>query len=373
VLTITGIGIGVFALVVLGAVAENMNVLLGTSGDYYDNVIVAVEAENSNYVGMSLGTRPLSVETVDELRAYPGVREVSPQVNVMLADDFTGVPPMILGAEAGSPDYAGFALADGRSIEEGEHRVTVLGTDLAEKRGLKVGDTAELRGEKFTVVGIYDRTYMTVTDASAYVPLADAQQIFYNELPNSFKDGVAPADLVLQANVYGEEGEDLDALASQMSSDIDGILASGPTKMKESSGSIIALVNAVVWSMALIALIVSTLSIVNTMTMAVGERTREIGVKRALGATRMEVGRDVIAESAVMAALGGLGGLALGVIVAVGLNAAMVAATGTSMLLITGRLLGGALLFAIMLGVIGGLWPARHAARLDPATALAYE
>jgi len=303
-LTITGIGIGVFTLVVLGAFAENMNVLLSTSGHYYDNMITVLEAENANYVGMSLSSRPLSEETIDALRAYPGVREVSPQTNIMLDDEFKGVPPMILGTEPGSPDYAAFRLSAGRRLEEGDRRVAVLGVDLAKRRGLEPGDTIELRGKEFTVVGTLERTYMTVTDASAYVPLADAQQIFYDRLPEAFRRGVSPSALVLQANVYGEEGEDLDALAARMTRDIDGTLASGPTKMKEASGAIITLINALVWSVAAIALIVSVFSVVNTMTMSVSERRREIGVKRALGASRGRIGRDVIAESALMGGLG---------------------------------------------------------------------
>jgi putative ABC transport system permease protein len=371
ILTITGIGIGVFTLVVLGAVAENMNVLLKTSGSMYDRYITVVEAKNANYVGMSLGSRPLAQDTIEQLRKYPGVTVVSPQTNIAIDDEFTGIPPMILGTEAGSPDYAEFQLSRGRRLEPGERGVAILGTDLAKKRGLKVGDTIELRGMKFTVVGVFGRTYMTVTDASAYVPLADAQQIIFARLPDSLKRSVKPSDLVLQANVYGAKGENLDTLATRMGRDITGILASGPTKMKQAQGAIIALVNAIVWSVAVIALIVSTFSIVNTMTMAVGERTREIGVKRALGASRGRIGRDVIAESALLGALGGVGGIALGVVVAMALNAAVVSATGTSMLLITGRLVVGTLAFAVALGVLGGLWPARRASRLDPARALA--
>lgn len=372
ILTITGIAVGVFALVVLGAVAEDMSVLLHRSGSVYDRSVTVVEGKSGNYVGMSLGSRPLPPETLTKMRAYPGVSRVSPQTNVMIDDKVTSIPPMILGGEADSPDYAGFTLAQGRRLQPGERGVAVLGTDLAKKRGLKVGDTVELRGMKFTVVGVYDRTYMTVTDAAAFVPLADAQQIFYNRLPDAFKRNVKPSDLVLQANVYGVKGENLDNLASRMGRDIGGILASGPTKMKQAQGAIISLINTIVWSVGLIALIVSTLSIVNTMSMAVGERTREIGVKRALGATRGRIGRDVLAESALMGALGGLGGLALGVLVATLLNAVIVSATGTSMLLVTGRLVVGTLAFAVVLGVIGGLGPARRASRLDPATALTH-
>jgi putative ABC transport system permease protein len=155
-----------------------------------------------------------------------------------------------------------------------------------------------------------------------------------------------------------------------MTRDVDGVLASGPAKMQEAQGQIIDLITATLWSIGVIALIVGTFSVVNTMTMAVGERTREIGVKRALGATRQRIRRDVLAESALMAALGGAGGLAAGVLVALALNSATVATTGTSLFLVTPRLVAGTLAFAVVLGVIGGLWPARRAARLDPATAL---
>lgn len=374
ILTITGIGVGVFALVVLGAVAENMNVYVGKLVGYYEDVIVVVEADDANFVGMSLGSRPLSMETVDRLRAYPGVGGVSPQVNVLLEDDYASViPPMALGSDPGMADYENFPLAKGRALEDGDRRVTILGSDLAKKRGLGVGDVVEVRGTDFSIVGLLDRTYVNLLDASAFVTLADAQQLYYEALPETFKEEVDPSELVLQVNVHAAEGVDPDALAPKLSRDIDGIVATGPTKMMDTVDGLIGMINAVAWSMAAIALIVSALSIVNTMTMAVGERTRELGVRRALGASRWRVGRDVLTESAVMGALGGLGGLIAGALVAAGLNAAFVTATGTSILLVTGRLLIGALVFSIVLGIVGGLWPARHAARLDPATALAYE
>jgi putative ABC transport system permease protein len=374
ILTITGIGIGVFALVVLGAVAENMNVYVGKLVGYYDEVIVVVESKDANFVGMSLGTRPLSMDTVDKLRAYPGVAEVSPQVNLLLEDKYASViPPMALGTEADSKDYASFPLSEGRRIREGESRVAVLGVDLAQQRGIGVGGIITLHGKRFTVVGLMDRTFVNLLDSSAFIPLADAQQLYYTSLPESFQQGVNPQDLVLQVNVYAQKGVNPDELAVKIGRDTEGILATGPTKMMDTVNGLIGLINAVVWSMAAIALIVSALSIINTMTMAVGERTREIGVKRALGASRWRVGRDVLLESAVMGALGGVGGLVLGALVATGLNAAMVSATGTSILLVTGRLLLGTLVFAIALGIMGGLWPARHASRLDPSAALAYE
>jgi putative ABC transport system permease protein len=123
----------------------------------------------------------------------------------------------------------------------------------------------------------------------------------------------------------------------------------------------------------LLALFISVLSIVNTMTAAITERTREIGVKRALGASRWRIGRDILVESSVMGALGGIGGIMGGIVIVLAMNAAVVAATGTTALLVTGRLIAGAMVFAVVLGALGGMYPALHASRLEPATALAYE
>ncbi len=372
ILTITGVGIGVFALVVLGAVAENMNVYVSRLVSYYEGVVVVVESQDANFVGMSLGTRPLAMDTVRRIQATPGVREVSPQVNLALEDKATSViPHMVLGAPPGSPDYRDFPLATGRRLQGGDRRAAVVGYDLAERQKVGVGDSIDVRGQKYAIVGTLDRTYVNLLDSAVFVTLADAQQMYYQALPSSFRRGITPEDLVLQVNVYAGPGQNPDRLATALNRELDGILATGPTKMIDTVSGLLGLINAVVWSVAGIALVVSVFSIVNTMLMAVGERTREIGVKRALGASKWTVARDVLVESGTMGLLGGIGGIALGLLVAVALNAAVVAATGSTMLVPTPRLAIGALAFAGVLGAVGGVYPALRASRLDPPSALA--
>ena len=374
ILTITGIAVGVFAFVVLGAVAENDNVYVDQLVGYYENAIVVVEENDANFVGMSNGNRPMSMKKIEELQAFPGVDSVSPQVNLLLDVGYMSViPPMVLGSEPGSRDYIDWPLAKGRVSEKGETGTAVLGSDLAKQLALEVGDTTDIRGRKFEVIGIMDRTYVNLTDSAAYVSLADAQQLYYESLPEPFQGSVTPGDLVLQANVYVKPAQDANAVAEAMSRNVEGIVATGPAKMLDTVNGLVMLLNTVVWSVAALALLISGLSIINTMTISVSERTREIGVKRALGASTRRIARDVLAESAVLGALGGLAGLAIGALVALGLNSAMVAATGTTTFLVTGRLAVGAILFAIVLGTLGGLYPARYASRLDPAAALAHE
>jgi putative ABC transport system permease protein len=374
ILTISGIGIGVFALVVLGAVAENDNVYVDQLVGYYKNAIVVVEKDDANFAGLGNGNRPLTMKLIGDLRAQPGVRAVSPQVNLLLATDFVSViPPMVLGTEPGSEDYRAFPPAKGRLLAPGDSHVAVLGADLAKQMKKGVGDTADLRGEEFDVVGVLERTYVNLTDSSAFVTLADAQDLYYQSLPDSFRGNVVPRDLVLQAIVYTEPGHDADVVAAALAHDVGGITATGPTKMLNTVNGLVGLLNTVVWTIAALALLISGFSIINTMTISVSERTREIGVKRALGASRWRVARDILAESAVMGALGGVAGLIFGGLAVVGLNSSMVATTGTTALLLTGRLAIIAIVFATILGALGGLYPAWHASHLEPATALAYE
>lgn len=376
VLTISGVGIGVFALVVMGASVENSNVYVDRLGGWFEETIWVVEKEGANYLHLSNGDRPLSMDVVEALRQYPGVQSADPGFMLLFDDEyFSLIPPTIIGVVGstypGAPED--LTLSSGRDLQPGDRRVAVLGSDLAKQLDAEVDDIIDVRGEDFLVVGLLDRTYINYSDSAAYVPIADAQQLYEASLPELFKGTAAPETLVTDIAVRVEPGQDPDALAEALARDIEGILATGPTKMMGTISGLVGLLAAIAGSVAAVALLVSGLSIINTMTMAVLERTREIGVKRALGASRWRIARDVLSESAVMGGLGGIGGVISGAAVALSLNSAMIAATGTTALVVTPRLVAGAFAFAVVLGALGGLLPARYASRLDPATALTYE
>jgi putative ABC transport system permease protein len=300
------------------------------------------------------------------------VQEVSPRVDLLLDDEYVSIiPPSVISLAPGSLGYEDMAFVSGRSWEPGERGVVVVGADLARRDRPSGGDSIDVREEGFEVIGILERTYVNLLDSAVYIPLADAQQLYYDSLPEAFRQDVSPDDLVLQADVFAEPGVDPDALAEDLEQNIDGIRASGPAQMLETADTLVPLMNAVVVSLSAIALLIGGLSIVNTMSMAVTERTHEIGVKRALGASRGRIARDVLFESAAIGGLGGIGGVVTGVLAALALNSAMIAATGTSALLPTVRLVVIGMTLAVVLGAVGGLYPARYASRMDPATTLA--
>jgi putative ABC transport system permease protein len=106
------------------------------------------------------------------------------------------------------------------------------------------------------------------------------------------------------------------------------------------------------------------------MLMAVTERVREIGLKKAVGAHTSDILREFMVESTLFGALGGAIGLLLGWLATAVLNALLVAQNQSQLFLLTNRLVGLAVVFAIGLGIVAGLIPAFRAARLDPVTAL---
>lgn len=376
ILTISGTALGVLALVVLGAVAENMNVYSQRLVGYYGDVITVVEQDAGNSVSLASGVRPLSTDIVGRLQAQPGVEDARAQVTVLFDDEyFAMVPPTVVGSDdvaRSETAYEGYPLAEGRPIREGEHRVVILGPDLARQLEARVGETIDVRGEEFEVVGLLDRTYINLVDSIAYVSLADAQRMYFDSLPEAYQKNVQAKELLTQVVVTPKPGTDAEALAGELG-EVEGIRAIGPTEMMKSTASLATVMNVVVVSVASLAVIICVLSITNTMTMAVTERVREIGMKRALGASRPRIAREIIAESAVMGGIAGLVGLVFGSAIALALNSAFVTATGTTALLVTARLAANAVGFAVMLGMLGGLFPARYASLLDPATALVRE
>jgi putative ABC transport system permease protein len=371
-LTIFGITIGVFALVVMGAMAEKLNLLVDGGVRYYGDKVTVTDAGAQGTFG-----GPLSLKKVREIEKVDGVARASASLGMLLDTKATnvsiGVPPMIMATDLRQNGYEKFDVGytSGRALRAGDHGVVTLGCDMAKKFDAKVGDTIKVRGEEFSVVGILDRT-LTAPDQCVTMSLANGQKLFLQDLPAAVRTRVDEKDLCTSIAVYPKSGVDPEKLAKTIGRKVEGIKAAGPNAFKDSVGASMKMFNGIIFSVALIALIVGGMSVVNTMTMAVSERTREIGIRKAIGASSFAIVRQFIAESGVIGVVGGLTGLALGAAAAAALNAGG-AAEGTQLFLVTSRLALGALAFAIFLGVTSGLYPAYSASRLSPVRALRYE
>lgn len=126
-------------------------------------------------------------------------------------------------------------------------------------------------------------------------------------------------------------------------------------------------------SIAAIALVVAGIGIANTMLMSIMERTREIGIMKAVGATDMNVLEVFLIESALLGLIGGIVGCALGMGISNVLSRISVLEGMQMKTAITPELLSAGLGFSVIVGVVSGLWPAMRAAKLNPIDALRYE
>jgi putative ABC transport system permease protein len=373
-LTITGIAIGIMALVVFGSMANKMNALISGGSKYYaDKDIVSI---GSMYSG---NFQPLSLTDVAKIEAVDGVAAATPSIDMMMDDSTTatmGTPEMISGFVPGGDkglETFPMNIATGRLLTASDTgNVTVLGSDLARKLNASVGSTVTLRNVDFTVVGILQPT-LTAPDKDAQVPLAAAQQLFIKTLPPLIQSKLNATDIATSIVVYHKPGVD----PARLKTRLEAALGSSYTVMDGKDfdamlGSISTIFSVVLTGVAMLSLLVGGLSTINTMAMSVAERTREIGIKRAIGASRWRIRREIVLESAAIGLIAGLIGLAIGAAMTILFND-LGRPSGNVLFELTVGTAATAIIFSTGLGALAGFIPAWHASRLDPVTALRYE
>jgi putative ABC transport system permease protein len=374
-LTISGIAIGIMALVVFGSMANKMNALISGGSTYYaDKAVVSV---GSMYTG---NIQPLSLADVGRIAKIDGVAAAAPSVEMTLSDTggaSMGVPEMITGIVPGADkglETFKLTLAQGRALTaaDADAKVVVLGSDLARKFNVQPGATIQLRNVDFTVVGIWAPT-LTAPDKEAEVPLAAAQELFVKSLPPLLQANVNASIIATSITVYPVKGVDPEVLKASLKA----ALGSDYTIMTGKDfdamlGSFSAIFSLVLTGIAMLSLLVGGLSTINTMAMSVAERTREIGIKRAIGASRWRIRREVVLESAAIGLIAGLIGLAIGAVMTSVFND-MGRSSGNVLFDLTLGTAFTAIAFATGLGAVAGFVPAWGASRLDPVAALRYE
>ena len=384
-LTISGIVIGVLALTTMGAIAENFNALLDGGVKYFSSNVQVGPPD-----GQSASLLPVS--KIAEIKQVEGVATAFPSYTFPAKPGAVqgvsfGFPDLIIAGDPAENEWAALktTVAQGHLLDPSSTGQVVLGSTIDKEFKKKVGDTIDLPvrpsdakpdfvNHSFTVVGILNPT-LTAPDTFAYMTTADGQMLLKDSLPISIRNQVDVSQITEAIDVYAKPGTSisgLDAIADRINAQVSGVKATRPSVIVNSFKSGGAIFTAITTAAALLALVIGGLSVVNTMFMAVAERVREIGLKKAVGATTRNIMGEFLLEATLIGAIGGLVGYALGVIITVVANA--LTAPGTSTLfLVTLRLSLFALGFAIALGAVAGILPAFRAARLDPVTALRNE
>lgn len=370
-LTVFGITIGIFAFTVMGSMAEKINLLVSGGTRYFADKVTVGQGETFFLSG------PLNVNKAKELENIGGVRAVSASVTTSLNESFDAVsfgpPASIVGQELKNRSLESFKItySQGRQLEETDRGKVVVGADLVKKLNAEVGDPVKVRGRNYEVVGIMNKT-LTAPDNTVVMTLPDAQAIYHDELPEIIQAQTAPSEVVNGFTVYPRPGVDPDALSDKINEEVSDVNAFGPQEFQDQIASATGIFNAILFGVALISLTVGGLSVINTMTMAISERTREIGIKKAIGAKTRNILGEYLTEAALIGLFGGLLGWALGASTVLIINKVMESG-GNQIFLLSGRISVIAILFSVILGVLAGFYPAYHAVKINIVRALRQE
>ncbi len=349
-LTSLGIAVGVAAVVALSAFGEGL-----ASG--FEESFASAEADItvSQKDALLAFISNVDAEVGDRLQSLPGVAEVAGTVIGVL--QFPEAPYFIVKGE----DPKGFAIAHYRLIEGSRitgRKQILLGKTTAKNFNKKVGGTFKINDVSYRIVGIY-QTGVALEDGGAVMSLADAQTAFDKR------------DKVSYFNVKVKDPRRVDEIKKNIEASLPEVTATRSGEASKQS-EILDVYRSFGWFLGVFAILVGGLGMMNTMVMSVLERTREIGVLRALGWRRRRVVGLILGESLVLALAGGILGLALGVglTLLARLSPAVESVLGA---VFTPTMFIQAMVVSLLLGTLGGLYPAWRASRLAPVEAMRYE
>jgi putative ABC transport system permease protein len=261
-----------------------------------------------------------------------------------------------------------FEINEGRYFNLNEKGVAILGKGAAEdvfEKNPTIGDTVSIKGINFKIIGVLKSTANRMRDNSIFIPM------------DQLRDMTDSKDSLTMVIAKVPDLDKIEKIADKIEEELDDEYGEGfydattTQQIAENVGSIFAVISFVLGGIASIALVVAGVGIANTMFTSVMERTKEIGIMKAIGATNIDIMQIFLIESSLLGLLGGVVGLFVGFLLS---SLITIIAEGALPIpfktVISLEMAIGALLFSIIVGIISGIFPARTAANLQPVDAL---
>jgi len=379
-LTILGIFFGIAAVVALVSLGQGLEQTINNEFEEVGADKILIQAKEMGFGGEN-APGMLTEHELDLVEDVNGVVQVCGYlmrgVNVRFNDYQRTLFGVSLPDDAKQADLLydldNWELSSGRLLSYKDKQKVMIGSDISKKfqKDIRVGNKLWIEGEFFEVVGVLKKIGDPGMDNAVVLPDVDARRVMNETSALSVIVAQASGDpevvaerikKVIRRDRHLDEGkEDFSVQTS--------------TQMIESFMTILAVIQVVFIGIAAISLLVGGIGIMNTMFTAVLERTREIGVMKAIGARNGDILWLFLIESGLLGLAGGVVGVITGVLISKLVEVAANTALGVTTLatVFPWYLIAGALAFAFTVGAVSGVLPARRASKLKPVDALRYE
>lgn len=375
-LSMLGIAIGIASVILLTSIGEGTRRYMIGEFTQFGTNLLAVHPGKSETVGVpgALGgsTRLLTIDDAEELTRLPGVEAVTPLAfgTARVEAGLRGRSVFVYGVTSNIPTVWRWGVRVGSFWPPGDPRrgatLAVLGPKLQRElfgAANPLGEHVRIGGRRFRVIGVMEPKGQFLgfdLDDAVFIPVATAMKLFNLQELGEIDILFANARIADQVERAVRE-----VLTARHGGREDFTVTS-QTEMLQVFGNVMNIITGAVGAIAGVSLVVGAIGILTMMWIAVGEREHEIGLARAVGATRQQVQTLFLAEASVLASLGGLLGLGTGL----GLCALLRAAVPGLPVHTPPAFAIAALLVSLATGLASGVLPARRAARLDPVEAL---
>lgn len=372
-LTIIGVIIGIAAIVSLFLISQGLQ--NSVEQQFEKMGVKNIRVVPGGLTGPPTGSLRLDIDVGDDIERVKGIDYVD-KVLIANAETEFGKETLFFRINSYDTDIGaeGFAdldmdVIDGRLLQKGDSNVVLLGWTVAKEafdKEIFAKNSVVIEGRKMKVVGVLEKT--GTVDEAIYMPLETAQDLLgiYDEV-NVFvvniKDGVDIEEAA--EDIRRELKRDLDESEFTVFT---------PEQLLNQIKDILGIIQIVLVGIATVSLLVGAIGIMNAMFTSVLERTREIGVMKAIGAKNRDISLIFLIESGFIGLFGGLIGAAIGTALAKAVEfGASAFDFSLLVIIIDWKVIVFSLVFAFLVGVVSGIVPAIRAAKLQPVDALRYE
>jgi putative ABC transport system permease protein len=375
-LTVLGIVIGIASVILLTSLGEGTRRYILSEFTQFGTNLLAVNPGRISTTGMpgavAAVIHKLTLEDVEALRRVPGVQQIVPVAigTGRVQHGERGRSVFIYGVTSEVPTVWKFQIRQGRFLPAGDPNrpapLAVLGPKLKREvfgESNALGEHVRIGGRRFLVIGVMAPKGQFLgfdIDDSAYIPVASAQSLFN-------RDELEEIDVLFSSNIALERiVAGVRQVLVERHDGVEDFTITTQTAMLEVMDRVLTIVSLAVGGIGAISLVVGAVGILTMMWISVGERTNEIGVAKAIGASRGQILILFLLEAALLSIAGG----ALGVAAGLGI-AALIGLVLPGLPLHTPVVyVFAALGISLVVGLASGVLPARRAAALDPVEAL---